>query len=447
MLFRLASAFSAALLVCTACASSDGESKTAEVNADKATATTDAATTTVDRSAVLTIDELAPEELAFIAGEFEGRPLRPTTTTTTRAATTATAPATSGAAATTSTATTGAAAVSTGGGGSPVTTTPGGGGGVDPAIYVGVLGRLGRDELYYDPGRALPTHPAVPGVLPLTGVPGEVPNRPAAVVKIDNGSRARPHSGLNAADIVVEEEVEGGITRFAAVFHSTSSVVGPIRSARTTDIGIINGFGSPLLLYSGANELTDSLIRAQPTVQNRNAGTSSGFWRSSSRRAPSNLYSDTAPHWASATGGPPPPQFSFRPAGAPAAGSEVGSFSVVYRASTAGWTWDGSAWLRSQGGRAHMTDGHQVSAANVVVAEVEVVDTGMVDSSGSTVPEFVFVGTGRVTVYSGGRKIGGTWIRPTLASVVTLMTDEGATIELGQGRTWIELVRPGHSPG
>ena len=95
----------------------------------------------------------------------------------------------------------------------------------------------------------------------LTGLPGTVPDRPAAVVKIDNGGPARPQTGLNAADIVVEEEVEGGITRFAAVFHSTPSVVGPVRSGRTTDIGIINGLGSPLLLYSGANQVTDALPR------------------------------------------------------------------------------------------------------------------------------------------------------------------------------------------
>lgn len=321
-------------------------------------------------------------------------------------------------------------------------TTVGGGGGGDIAIYTGVLGRLGRDEVVVAARAPAPTVAA--GHLPLTGLPGAVPNRPAAVVKVDNGRPARPQTGLNSADIVVEEEVEGGVTRFAAVFHSTSTAVGPVRSARTTDIGIINGFGSPLLLYSGANAVTDTLIRNQPTVQNRSAATSSGYWRSSSRRAPSNLYSDTASHWASATGGPPPAQFAYRSDGDPIGGVEDTALTVTYRASHAGWSWDGTQWLRTQGGAAHLTaSGPQISAANVVVIEAREVPTGMVDSTGATVPEFVFVGEGKAAVFTAGRRIDGIWNRPTLASVATLTTADGAVIKLTPGRTWIELIRAG----
>ena len=331
-------------------------------------------------------------------------------------------------------------ATTSGSGQAPVTTAGGGGSGADVSIYRGQLGRLGRDEVVV---AAVADPPVVAaGILPLTGLSGEVPNRPAAVVKIDNGSRARPQAGLNAADIVVEEEVEGGITRFAAVFHSTATIVGPIRSGRTTDIGVINSLGAPLLLYSGANAVTDALIRAQPTVQNRNAGTSSGYWRQSGRRAPSNLFSDTAPHWASASGGPPPPQFAYRADGAPVGGTAANSFSLSFRASPAAWSWDGTTWLRTQSGRPHLTaSGAQVSAANVVVVEAEEVPTGMVDSSGSNVPEFVYVGSGRATVFTAGQRIEGTWTRPTLASVATLTDGQGTVIELTPGRTWVELIR------
>ncbi len=326
-----------------------------------------------------------------------------------------------------------------------VTTVPGVSGGV-ASLYKGYLGTLGRNQRIVDPLGSPPSVAA--GIQPLTGLAGQVPSRPAAIIKIDNSPAARPQSGLNAADIVIEEEVEGGVTRFAAVFHSTSSTVGPVRSARTTDIGIINGFGSPLLMYSGANEVTEGLIRAQPTVQNRNAGTSSGYWRSSGRRAPSNLYTDTADHWASAQPGPPPPQFAYRPAGR---GVDSGhptavpatSFSVAYRASTAGWTWNGSAWLRTQGGSPHLTSsGQQVSAANVVVIEAREVRTGMVDSTGANVPEFVFVGAGDVTVFTDGKRIDGRWNRPSLSLAPTLVSG-GSAIELTPGRTWIELVGEG----
>src|SRR5579885_2020678 len=70
---------------------------------------------------------------------------------------------------------------------------------------------------------------------PLTGQPtaSGVPQRPALAVKVDNYPDARPQSGLDKADIVFEEPVEGGITRLVAVFQcSQASLVGPIRSAR-----------------------------------------------------------------------------------------------------------------------------------------------------------------------------------------------------------------------
>jgi hypothetical protein len=386
--------------------------------------------------------DLPPEMLALIAEQMTGdqgggdgpdssTPTTPTTVTATVSSTTSsnTAPTTAAPAQPTTTA---------GSGGAPVTTTGGTGGG-DVSIYQGVLGSLGLDDVVV-PAVAAPPAPTA-GLLPLTGLPGTVPNRPAAVVKVDNGSAAVPQTGLNSADIVVEEEVEGGITRFAAIFHSTETIVGPVRSGRTTDIGLLSGLGSPLLLYSGANQVTDDLLRALPNVQNRSAARSSGYWRNNSRRAPSNLYSDTAPHWASATGAPPPPQFAYRADGTPVVGTDTASFNVSYRSSRAAWSWDGSAWLRTQRGSAHMTaSGQRVSAANVVVIETDEVATGMVDSSGARVPEFVFVGTGRATVFTAGKRIDGVWTKPTLRSVATLTAGDGSVIELTPGRTWIELI-------
>lgn len=382
--------------------------------------------------------EVDVESLAFVADLYNATT---TTTTTTVAPTTSTTAATTTASTAATSTTVQQPTTTSGSGGAPVTTTGGGGGG-DVSIYQGVLGSIGLDDVMA-PAVASPPA-AVAGIMPLTGLPGTVPNRPAAVVKVDNGSRARPQTGLNSADIVIEEEVEGGITRFAAIFHSTETIVGPIRSGRTTDIGVLSGLGSPVLLYSGANQVTDDLILARSEIQNRSAARSSGYWRSSSRRAPSNMYSDTAPHWASASGGPPPPQFAYRAEGTPVGGTDVSSFKVSYRASKAAWTWDGSAWLRSQGGASHMTaSGERVSAANVVVIEAEEVATGMVDSSGAQVPEFVFVGTGKATVFTAGKRIDGVWTKPTLRSVATLTTSDGAVIELTPGRTWVELIGAG----
>jgi len=89
-----------------------------------------------------------------------------------------------------------------------------------------------------------------------------VPQRPALAVKVDNYAQARPQSGLDMADIVFEEPVEGGITRYVAVFQCQGAPeVGPIRSARNIDIGILGQFGRPLL---DPGELTD--IELEQTV-------------------------------------------------------------------------------------------------------------------------------------------------------------------------------------
>ncbi len=324
----------------------------------------------------------------------------------------------------------------------PVTTIEVAPGGDPDRIYRGVLGKLEPNQPVVA-GAVVPP-PSRFDVQPLTGLTGPVPNPPAAVVKIDNGTAAAPQTGLNAADIVIEEEVEGGVTRFAAVFHTTASIVGPVRSGRTTDLALVSSLGSPLLLYSGANQITEGILRSQPAIQNRSHDSSSGYWRDQLRRPPSNLYTDTAPHWASASGGPPRAQFHYRSPAESVSGAVDKELTVAYGASAARWLWDGRQWLRWQRGLEHrLASGEQVSAANVVVIEAERVDTGMVDAAGGPVPEFVFVGTGRATVFTAGRRIDGTWTRPTLNSVATLTHRPGQPIELTPGRTWVQLVEAG----
>ena len=94
---------------------------------------------------------------------------------------------------------------------------------------------------------------------PLTGV--VIAPRPALVVKVDNVD-AEPQSGLNQADIVFEEIVEGQATRFAAVFNSMeANPVGPIRSGRTQDVNLLLSLNDPAIVYSGANEASTTPCR------------------------------------------------------------------------------------------------------------------------------------------------------------------------------------------
>ncbi len=307
------------------------------------------------------------------------------------------------------------------------------------AGYVGLLG-------FYTLDQVLATSPidapiTIPGAAPLTGLPG-APAGPAVVVKIDNSSKARPQAGLNAADVVIEEEVEWGITRFAAIFHSEHQAVGPVRSGRSTDISFLSSLGQPALVYSGANDIFDALLLDQERVRNFSAARNGGYWRQSGRRAPSNLFADTTSFVGS--GDQPPAWFAFRAPGVGATGTATSDVRVNWPSTAVRWQWDGTGWARTQNGSAHVdADGVQVIAANVVVAETAVVDTGLGDSAGGNVPEYVWAGSGPVTVFTDGQRIDGTWYRETLGDPAILVASDGTAIELTPGRTWIELVGPG----
>ena len=96
--------------------------------------------------------------------------------------------------------------------------------------------------------------PALAGTAALTGLPAgpDVTSRPITAVKIDNYRLARPQFGLELADTVIELNVEG-VSRFVALFHTNQPEVGPVRSARTSDLDLLSAMNRPVFAYSGAN--------------------------------------------------------------------------------------------------------------------------------------------------------------------------------------------------
>ena len=360
---------------------------------------------------------------------------RPTTTTTARPTTTTETPTSttteSGeSSATSTTPPSGSNAdAPTGGGGAPADVM---------SLYAGVLGTYGVDTPLAASPVAMPAVAA--GVAPLTGLPSSRAGSGAIVVKIDNSSKARPQAGLEAADVVIEQEVEGGITRFAAIFQTnTPNRIGPVRSARSSDISYLSALGAPGLAYSGANEVFDTLILRQERVRNYSASRFGGYWRDNSRRAPSNLYTSMSQFSTAATA---PPAWWHFAAGPVEQGSPVQSVQVRFPATTITWTWSGAAWERSQDGRAHTAEsGGVLQATNVVVAQVGIVESGLKDPTGAVVPEFVWAGEGPVAVFTNGQRVDGRWIRPTLGDPAVLIDSSGAVIELQPGATWVEMTR------
>ncbi|QYG93409.1 DUF3048 domain-containing protein [Iamia sp. SCSIO 61187] len=292
-------------------------------------------------------------------------------------------------------------------------------------------------------------------VAPLTGLPVLDPaalGRPALAVKIDNldvpGETAVPQTGLAHADVVVEEVVEGGITRFVAVLHSTDAPeVGPVRSARTTDVNLLPILGRPLFAYSGGNPGVLGAVAASPFLVDRGGEWAPAYVRVGARRAPHNLYLRPWEVWARPDGASTPPVLApFRPRGTGSpAGEPVRGVDLAFSGAAAArvtWSWlpDHGRWVRHQRGRLHVDgDGYAIGPRNVVVM---VTDYGASPADPRS-PEAVSVGSGPATVLTDGKAIDGRWVRPSLDAPLVLVDGAGEPITLSSGRTWIEMVRPG----
>ncbi|MDT0276691.1 DUF3048 domain-containing protein [Blastococcus goldschmidtiae] len=302
-----------------------------------------------------------------------------------------------------------------------------------------------------------PVAPPAPALVPwpLTGVEVEaVPARPALAVKIENSVAARPQSGLNAADVVWEQVVEGGITRFVAVFHSTLPPdMGPVRSVRPMDAAIAGPLRGLFAFSGGGPAYIRAIADTGAQVVSQNSG-ADGYFRLGTRPAPHNVYADPAKLLAQADPGhqaQPAGEFVFARAGQPptavALGAPASAVQLTLSASSRpNWTWSqpDNGWLRAEGETpATGADGARLRAANVVVLRVDVVNTAARDGAGNPVPETVMVGGGEAIVASGGSTIAATWSKASPTDPLLLSGPGGAPVELAPGNTWVELVPNG----
>ncbi|HLI25089.1 MAG TPA: DUF3048 domain-containing protein [Acidimicrobiales bacterium] len=291
-------------------------------------------------------------------------------------------------------------------------------------------------------------------VCPLTGLPapgGTVPRRPALAVKVENSPAARPQYGLTTADVVYEEPVEGGITRFIAIYQCRSAArVEPIRSGRFIDVTVVRQFGAhPLFAYAGAIPWVVDAVRSSPLVDvGAFRAPASDYWRDPDRYEPHNLVSSTALLWAAgraedAPSVPPNPVFAYGPPDPSARPAAM--VNVAYLESDVDWTYAPAegVWLRSYVGQgpALAGEGGQLAAANVVVMKAVTYPTPYVeDDTGAHENDMILTGSGPVQVFRGGRVVTGTWRRASQTAVTTLVDRSGHTIALTPGNTWVELV-------
>ena len=303
------------------------------------------------------------------------------------------------------------------------------------------------------------TEPPTGPVAPLTGLrvaDAALVARPALAVKVDNldapGETAVPQLGLLKADVVFEEIVEGNITRLVGIFHSQQpGRVGPVRSARTTDVQLLPQFGRILLGWSGGNAGVVGAVRSNPAIIDAGVDVATGSYsRQGPHPAPHNLYVEADQLWGVAPEGTPPPPalFQYRSPGQelpPEARQALGvdlSWGGGAVTAPVSWRWDENlrVWVRSQRGRFHVDQGGEaITAKNVVVLVTEYGRSAADTRS----PEAQTVGSGELFAYVNGRVIHGRWDRPDVAKPATLVDDAGQPVLLSPGQTWVELPRSG----
>ncbi len=266
-------------------------------------------------------------------------------------------------------------------------------------------------------------------------------------VKIDNHRQARPQTGLETADVVVEERVEGGVTRFIALFQSeVPDRVGPVRSARLVDARVLPAF-EPIFGYSGArDEVTAALRRAGLARLTPQVG--GVFERDPSRPGSHNLFASGGALYEQGAGmqGVSPPRRPVWPFAeqAPSGGEPTGQLTVRMSGNNVvGWDWDGGAgvWRRSQNGEpTRVTGAGRLGAANVVALGMSIGPGGCCDSAGNPYVHTEVVGEGQGVVLRDGRAYPVRWSKAGPDRHFTLTRPDGSLLELGPGLTWIHLM-------
>lgn len=289
------------------------------------------------------------------------------------------------------------------------------------------------------------TNPRIQHVPPPVARPAPPPPPPPAgppvlAVKIDNAPAARPPTGIGAADLVYVEPVEAGISRIMAVFASDRpEVIGPVRSARETDLGLLAQFGHPTLAFSGAApELLPSIDQA--AVENGSQeSVPSAYYRGNTGKPPHNLFAraDELP-----PGSPWSPNAPLAFGPPPAGGTPSTHHEVDYPNASMDFQWspEERRWLVSFDGSPYVaTDSGRLAPSTVVVQKVPVADSDLSDSAGNVSPHAETVGSGQALVLRDGLAFEVNWSRPAPDAGTTYTTLAGDPVPFAPGQVWTVL--------
>ena len=268
-------------------------------------------------------------------------------------------------------------------------------------------------------------------------------------VKIDDTDKARPQIGLIEADVVYIEQVEGGVTRLAAIYSSRyPAQIGPVRSARISDMELLEQYGKVAFAFSGAQR------KLRPVIDSANLFNLGAeregiavYSRDKTRRAPWNMILHPQELFNRVDNRQlevvKAKKMGWEFAKKTRFGNEIVSAKMRWPATKYVITWSDqySGWLIDQDGTPKEdARGVPVVASTFVAQVVSITDSEYGDKFGGRTPLVTTVGTGEAFIFRDGRVISGRWNRPDGQTGTTFTTSEGESIPFKAGQLWIALV-------
>jgi hypothetical protein len=281
----------------------------------------------------------------------------------------------------------------------------------------------------------------------LTNLPGT--NGPLLAVKIDDTNAAHPQVGLNSADVIYIEQVEGGLTRLAAIFtDKIPDLIGPVRSARISDIEILEQYGRVGFAYSGAQSKMRPVLAAA-NLENMSAERNppSIYQSDKTRYAPTNMMVDAKALLKKTIEDEGKKIDIVKSVGwqfgeGSKQAKKLKSAIVKWPAAKYGITWSSSEkrWLLTFDGKPNLdSNGRQLGSPNFVIQKVSITDSIYGDKFGGVTPMSNTVGSGTGYLLRDGKIVSINWQRPS-ADVGTIWTLADRTVaNFADGQVWIAL--------
>lgn len=287
-----------------------------------------------------------------------------------------------------------------------------------------------------------------PTTCPLTGndpPKGVALDRPAVAVKIEDDPAARPQGGLEKADVVFEERVEGGITRFLVIYHcGDSKHAGPVRSGRFDDPKISKPFTN-VLAAAGSNAIVDKEISRRGLFYVTEDNSKALFRDPRGSVSVHSLFANTKKlrKFAVKKDVESPPHDVFVFGSIEAESKKARKVTMNFTEdNTVEYRWKRGRWKRYEAGEPFMAAaGDQIAVPNVLIQKVRVDNSRIVDSVGSPSPKISLRNaSGRLLLFRDGRVIKGRWKKNGVAEPPVYTTADGEPMTFARGPIWIELV-------